>query len=54
MEHLSQLGPVVTEIVNRSMLSGLFPEQGKGAVIKPLLTKKDFPLELQYYRPVYF
>ena len=36
----------------KSLLSGEFPEEWKGAVIKPLLKKKGLPLELQNYRPV--
>ena len=51
-EHLSELTPVLTEIVNRSLLSGVFPDTWKSAVIKPLLKKKGLPLELPNYRPV--
>lgn len=51
-EHLSKLSPLITEIVNRSLSSGVFPEEWKGAIIKPLLKKKGLPLELNNYRPV--
>ena len=50
--HFTDLAPLVTEIVNRSLLSGVFPDEWKSAVIKPLLKKKGLPLELQNYRPV--
>ena len=43
---------IVTEIVNQSLLTGVFPDDWKNAVIKPLLKKKGLPLELPNYRPV--
>lgn len=51
-ENLHCLAPVVTEIVKRSLLSSVFPSEWKNAVIRPLLKKKELPLELQNYRPV--
>ena len=37
--------PIVTDIVNKSLTSGSFPNEWKGALIKPLLKKKGLPLE---------
>jgi len=51
-EFFTQFAPVVTEIVNQSLQSGVFPLEWKTAVIKPLLKKKGLPLELKNYRPV--
>jgi hypothetical protein len=51
-KYFTVIAPIVTEIVNRSLLTGVFPEIWKSAVVKPLLKKKGLPLELQNYRPV--
>lgn len=51
-EYLTQFVPVITKSLNVSLLSGVFPEEWKGAIIRPLLKKKGLPLELQNYRPV--
>ena len=51
-DNLQYLTPVITEIVNRSLATGVFPQEWKNALIRPLLKKKGLSLELQNYRPV--
>jgi hypothetical protein len=51
-ENIEFFLPVVTEIVNRSLTSGIFPQIWNSAVIRPLLKKKGLALELKNYRPV--
>jgi len=51
-ENIEYFLPAVTEIVNRSLASGSFPQAWKSAVIRPLLKKKGLPLELKNFRPV--
>ena len=50
-ENVQYVTPVITEIVNRSLASGAFPQMWKSAVIRPLLKKKGL-LELHNYRSV--
>lgn len=47
---LQYISPVITEIVNRSLLSRLLLQESKSAVIKPLLKKRGLPLELKNCR----
>jgi hypothetical protein len=47
-DNLHYLIPVLTEIINRSLSSGVFPKDWKNAVIKPLLKKKGLPLEQNF------
>jgi hypothetical protein len=51
-EFLPHFLPVVTEIVNRSLETGVFPQAWKTAVVKPLLKKKGLTLEMKNYRPI--
>ena len=51
-EYLPILITIITEIINRSLVTGIFPQVWKNAVIRPLIKKKGLPLELQNYRPV--
>ena len=52
-DNLNLIIPIVTDIKNKLLTSGSFPNEWKGALIKPLLKKKGLPLEPQSYRPVY-
>ena len=45
------LVPPITNIVNKSTISGVFPDKLKEAQVTPLYKKKD-PLEKSNYRPV--
>ena len=50
---ISVLSPVITSIINLSLLSGSFPDNFKHSVIKPLLKKANLDKEsLSNYRPV--
>jgi hypothetical protein len=52
-EHLQQLLPVITNIVNLSLTTSTFPAHFKSAVVKPLLKKANLdPENLKNYRPV--
>ena len=51
-DNLKYLTPVITEIVNQSLETGVYPQEWKSAVIRPLLKKKGLSLELHNYRPV--
>ena len=45
--------PIITNIVNASLQSGIFPEEGKSALITPILKKPSLDAEvLGNYRPV--
>ena len=46
-DNLQCLTAVITEIVNKSLAPGEFPQEWKSAVIKLSLKKKGIPLELQ-------
>jgi hypothetical protein len=47
------LHPVIVEIVNRSLNSGVFPDSFKSAIVRPLLKKPSLDREqLKNYRPV--
>jgi len=53
IEFLDQLLPTITHIINKSILSGTFPDSLKTAVIKPLLKKSNLDQNiLNNYRPV--
>ena len=43
---------LITDIVNKSMLGGQFPEEFKEALVKPLLKKINLELIKKNYRPV--
>ena len=50
---MDELVPVITDIVNKSLLDGVVPCEFKYAVIKPLLKKSNLdPDILKNYRPV--
>jgi len=50
---LSVLAPVIVDIVNTSLSSGVFPSELKSAIIQPLLKKSGLDSEvLKNYRPV--
>jgi len=50
---LADLIPVLTDIINKSLESGIFPDCYKHAIVKPLLKKPSLDPEcLQNYRPV--
>ena len=42
----------ITDIVNRSLLSGCFPVKWKTGLVTPLLKKPNLELDLKNYRPV--
>ena len=45
--------PVITDIINRSLSSGIFPDALKHAIITPLIKKQSLNIsELKNYRPV--
>ena len=44
--------PILTELVNLSLSSGIFPESWKCAIIRPLLKKTGLDLICSNYRPV--
>src|SRR5664279_745040 len=47
------LAPVITDIVNLSLSTGVFPSQLKQAIITPLIKKPSLDREfLSYYRPI--
>ena len=43
---------ILTEIINKSLISGIFPESLKVALVKPLLEKANLDLIEKNYRPV--
>jgi exonuclease III len=48
-----QLNPILTHIVNASLSQGIFPDEFKTALVKPLLKKPSLNCEeLKNYRPV--
>ena len=52
-EHLDVLLPVITDIVNMSLESGVFPDEMKHAMIKPLLKKSGLdPNLLKKFSPI--
>ena len=52
-EHIADLAPIITKIVNMSLSSGLFPSDMKAAIVQPLLKKSYLDSEeLKNYRPV--
>ena len=52
-ECLNELLPLLTSVINNTLLAGVFPEQCKHAVVRPLLKKRNLdPEELRNYRPV--
>ena len=46
------LAPFITEIVNKSYLSGIFPPSLKSAIVQLLIKKSTLNLEIFNYRPV--
>lgn len=51
--HLDTLSPLLTQIVNHSLLSAIFPSEWKHALVTPILKKPSLdPLTLKNYRPV--
>ena len=52
-ENTDLLLPALTNIINRSLLSGEVPSEFKTAVVKPLLRKASLdPNQMENYRPV--
>ena len=52
-KHCDLLVPVITDIVNRSLSTGVFPDFYKQAIVKPLLKKPGLDKNnLKNYRPV--
>ena len=50
---LSVLSPIIAQIVNASLQSGIFPSELKSAIVRPLLKKPSLDCEiLKNYRPV--
>src|SRR5664279_3240592 len=48
------LAPVITDIVNLSLSTGVFPSQFKQAIITPLIKKPSLDREfMSNYRPIY-
>ena len=48
-----QVVPAITQIINKSLLSGEFPQSCKTAIIRPLLKKSNLDSNvLRHYRPV--
>ena len=50
-EHLEVMLPVITDIVNLSLSTGVFPDQMKYASVKPLLKKSG--LHRNFFRPIF-
>ena len=51
--HLDLLLPTITNIMNKSMTSGIFPSEFKTAAVKPLLKKANLdPNNFKNYRPI--
>ena len=49
----NSLVPVITKIVNESMVSGIFPSELRTALVRPLIKKLSLdPNVLKHYRPV--
>jgi hypothetical protein len=51
-ECIDEFLPIVTSIINLSLIQGDVPAELKHAVIKPLLKKLDLELTMKNYRPV--
>ena len=52
-DSLSVLLPVITKLINGSLISGIVPQCFKNALIKPLLKKSTLdPEDLKNYRPI--
>ena len=51
-EHLDQFLPLITDIVNKSLMDGQFPQDVKNALVRPLLKKANLELMHKNYRPV--
>ena len=53
LEFLDNLLPTITQLLNDSILSGIFPSSFKTAIVKPLLKKSTLDINtLKNYRPV--
>ena len=48
---LQSIGPLFTSVVNESMQTGVFPQDLKEALVKPLLKKANLELIDKNYRP---
>ena len=52
-QHIDQLSPTITHIMNASIVSGSVPTEFKRALVKPLLKKPNLdPNDLKNYRPI--
>lgn len=51
-EHSDTLLPLITKLVNLSLISGKFPDLWKNAIVTPLIKKIGMKIELKSYRPV--
>ena len=54
LKHLNPVAPLFTDIINESLTSGVFPENLKEALLRPLLKKKGLDLILSNNHPVSF
>ena len=50
--HLDVLLPIITRMVNYSLMAGVFSESWKTSIVKPLLKKEVSDRVLKNYRPV--
>ena len=51
-EYIEELLPIITHIINRSLISGSFASEWKTALVMPLLKKTGLELIPKNYRPV--
>ena len=48
-----ELGPIITKLVNLSLVEGIFPSSFKSALVRPLIKKPSLsPDDLNNYRPI--
>ena len=52
-EVLPAIGPLFTSVINESLQTGVFPQDVKEALVKPLLKKANLELIDKNYRPVF-
>lgn len=51
-ENFEQIVTIITKMVNRSILDGIFPSSEKTAIVKPIIKGKLDPQSLSSFRPV--
>ena len=52
LDQCDVLLPVITRLINMSLMSGVFPDVWKKALITPLLKKPELDIDFQNFRPV--